>query len=213
MTQQRTNEHPEPSSQRLPAVIGVELSHEQFPITQLVELGVQSAQAGFAAVWADDHFQPWQDNQGHCSLAWVTLAALGQRTQRLLLVTGVTCPSYRYRPQLVAQAFASLGLLYPGRAFLGVGAGEAVNEVPGGGGWGGYQERTARMEEAVTLIRRLWTGEWVSHQGRFYPVEQARLYDVPSPPVPIYVAASGPKSLALAGKIGDWPGSFPTQAN
>jgi F420-dependent hydroxymycolic acid dehydrogenase len=194
-------------------VVGLALSHEQFPPTQVVELGVQAEQAGFAAVWADDHFEPWQDNQGHCSLAWVTLAALGQRTQRLLLGTGVTCPSYRYRPQLVAQAFASLGLLYPGRVYLGVGAGEAVNEVPGGGGWGNYEERTARMEEAVTLIRRLWTGEWVSHQGRFYPVEQARLYDVPNPPVPIYVAASGPKSMALAGKIGDGLVSFPTQAS
>jgi TAT-translocated FGD2 family F420-dependent dehydrogenase len=167
----------------------------------VVELGVQAEQAGFAAVWADDH----------CSLAWVTLAALGQRTQRLLLGTGVTCPSYRYRPQLVAQAFASLGLLSPGRVFLGIGAGEAVNEIAGGGGWGGYEERTARMEEAVTLIRRLWTGEWISHQGRYYPVEQARLYDVPSPPMPIYIAASGPKSMTLAGKIGDGLISFTEQ--
>jgi len=213
MTQQRTNGHPEPSSQRLPAVIGLELSHEQFPITQLVELGVQAEQAGFGAVWADDHFEPWQDNQGHCSLAWVTLAALGQRTQRLVLGTGVTCPSYRYRPQIVAQAFASLGLLYPGRVFLGVGTGEAVNEIPGGGGWGNYEERAARMEEAVTLIRRLWTGEWVSNEGRYYPVEPARLYDVPDPPVPIYVSAVGPKSMALAGKIGDGLVSFSEQAS
>jgi TAT-translocated FGD2 family F420-dependent dehydrogenase len=194
------------SSERSQAVIGLALLQELVPITQLVELGVQAEQAGFAAVWADDHFEPWQDNQGHASLAWLTLAALGQRTKRLLLGTGVTCPSLRYRPQLVAQAFASLGLLYPGRVFLGVGAGEAVNEVPGGGGWGDYAERAARLEEAVTLIRRLWTGDWVSHQGRYYPVERARLYDVPRPPVPpvpIYVAASGPRSLALAGKIGD----------
>jgi len=204
---------PAGSSRRNQVVVGLSLLHEQFPLPQLVELGVQAEQAGFAAVWADDHFEPWQDNQGHCSLAWVTLAALGQRTQRLLLGTGVTCPSYRYRPQLVAQAFASLGLLYPGRVFLGVGAGEAVNEIPGGGGWGAYQERSARLEEAVTLIRRLWTGAWVRHQGRYYPVEQARLYDVPSPPVPIYVAASGPKSMAMAGKIGDGLISFTTQVS
>src|SRR5579859_2343794 len=201
------------STRRNQVVVGLTLLHEQFPLPQLVELGVQAEQAGFAAVWADDHFEPWQDNLGHCGLAWVTLAALGQRTQRLLLGTGVTCPSYRYRPQLVAQAFASLGLLYPGRVFLGVGAGEAVNEIPGGGGWGGYQERVARMEEAVTLIRRLWTGEWVSHQGHYYPVDQARLYDVPSPPVPIYVAATGPKSMALAGKIGDGLVSFTEQVS
>ena len=201
------------ATRRNQVVVGLSLLHEQFPLPQLVEFGVQAEQAGFAAVWADDHFEPWQDNLGHCGLAWVTLAALGQRTQRLLLGTGVTCPSYRYRPQIVAQAFASLGLLYPGRVFLGVGAGEAVNELPGGGGWGAYQERVARLEEAVMLIRRLWTGEWVSHQGRYYPVEQARLYDVPSPPVPIYVAASGPKSMAMAGKIGDGLISFTEQAS
>jgi TAT-translocated FGD2 family F420-dependent dehydrogenase len=196
------------STRRNQVVVGLALPHEQFPLLKLIEFGVQAEQAGFTAVWASDHFEPWQDNLGHCSLAWVTLAALGQRTQRLLLGTGVTCPSYRYRPQLVAQAFASLGLLYPGRVFLGVGAGEAVNEIPGGGGWGDYEERAARLEEAVTLIRRLWTGEWVSQQGRYYPVDQARLYDVPSQPVPIYVSATGPKSMALAGKIGDGLVSF-----
>jgi TAT-translocated FGD2 family F420-dependent dehydrogenase len=185
------------------AVIGLKLSHEQFPITDLVELGVQAEQAGFGAVWADDHFQPWQDNEGHSGMAWLTLAALGQRTGRLLLGTGVTCPSFRYRPQIVAQAFASLGLLYPERVFLGVGAGEAVNEIPGGGGWGNYAERVARLEEAVTLIRRLFTGDWVNHEGRFYPVDQARLYDVPDQPVPIYVSAMGQKSMAMAGRIGD----------
>jgi G6PDH family F420-dependent oxidoreductase len=142
-------------SERSQAVIDLALMQEQFPITQLADLGVQAEQARFASVWADDHFEPWQDNQGHSSLAWVTLAALGQCTQRILMGTGVTCPSYRYRPQLVAQAFASLALLYPGRVLLGVGVGEAVNEIPGGGGWGAYEERAARLEEAVTLIRQL----------------------------------------------------------
>lgn len=99
------------------AIIGLALSHEQFPMTQLVEFGVQAERAGFGAVWADDHFEPWQDDGGHSGLAWVTLAALGQRTQGMLLGTGVTCPLFRYRPQIVAQAFASLGLLYPGRVY------------------------------------------------------------------------------------------------
>lgn len=89
-------------------------------------------QAGLDAIWASDHFQPWQDNQGHCSFAWVTLAAVGQRTKRFLMDTGVTCPTYRYRLQIVAEAFASLGQLYPGCLFLGVGTGEALNEIPGG---------------------------------------------------------------------------------
>src|SRR5258708_31762012 len=198
--QQQHATGPSGATRRSQAVIGLALSHEQFPLPQLVELGVQAEQAGFAAVWASDHFEPWQDNQGHSGLAWVTLAALGQRTRRILLGTGVTCPSYRYRPQIVAQAFASLGLLSPGRVFLGVGAGEALNEIPGGGGWGDYEERAARMGEAGTLMRRPWTGAWGSPPGGYYPGEQARLYCSPSPPVPIYVSALGPKSLAPAGK-------------
>jgi F420-dependent hydroxymycolic acid dehydrogenase len=202
MDQHRTVGQPAASG-RPRVMIGLSLSHEQFAVPQLVEFGVLAEQAGFAAVWASDHFEPWQENQGHAGFAWVTLAALGQRTRRILMGTAVTCPLYRYRPQIVAQAFASLGLLYPERIFLGVGAGEAVNEIPSGGGWGTYQERAERLEEAVTLIQRLWMGGWVGAQGRYYPVEQARLYDVPSPPVPLYVAATGAKSMALAGKIGD----------
>jgi|SRR5690348_12095050 len=185
------------------ARIGFVLSSEQFPVTQLVEFAVRAEDAGFDMVWTSDHFHPWQDNEGHASFAWATLAAVGQRTRRILLGTGVTCPSYRYRPPIVAEAFATLGLLTPGRVFLGVGAGEALNEVPTGGGWGDYAERSARLAEAVTLIRRLWTGEWVDHQGTYYPVQHARLYDVPTPPVPIYIAASGPKSMRLAGQHGD----------
>src|ERR1051326_5327570 len=154
MQSQHTSGQPTASGRAQP-IIGFVLSHEQFPVPQLVELGVQAEQAGFHAIWTSDHFHPWQDNEGHAGFAWVTLAALGQRTQRILMGTGVTCPTYRYRPQLVAEAFASLGLLYPGRIFLGVGAGEALNEVPAGGGWGNYQEPAARLEEAVNIIRKL----------------------------------------------------------
>lgn len=193
---------PHAMGQRQP-VIGFALMHEQFPVPQLVEWGALAEQAGFDAVWISDHFQPWQENQGHCGFAWVTLAAIGQRTQRMLMGTGVTCPSYRYRPQIVAEAFASLGLLSPGRVFLGVGTGEALNEIPAGGGWGPHHQRAERLEEAVALIRRLWTGQQISFQGRYYQVDQARLYDVPAPPVPIYVAAAGPQSMSLAAQIGD----------
>lgn len=185
------------------ATIGFVLSQEQFPVPELIDLGTAAAQAGFGAVWASDHFQPWQDNEGHAGLAWVTLAALGQRASRLLMGTGVTCPTYRYRPAIVAEAFASLGILYPGRVFLGVGTGEALNELAAGGGWGDYKERAARLVEAVEVIRKLWSGNVVNHRGDYYQVETAKLYDVPSPPVPIYIAASGPQSLRLAGKHGD----------
>ena len=183
--------------------IGFCLPHEQFPAPALIEHGVAAVAAGFQALWTSDHFHPWQHNQGHAGHAWITLAALGQRTERVPLGTGVTCPTYRYRPAEVAHAFASLGVLYPGRVYLGVGTGEALNELPAGGGWGPYRERAERMVEAITLIRRLWSGEWVTHHGRYYHVDNARLYDVPPEPVPIYIAASGPRSMRLAGTHGD----------
>ncbi|HEX2912966.1 MAG TPA: TIGR03557 family F420-dependent LLM class oxidoreductase [Chloroflexia bacterium] len=183
--------------------IGFVLSHEQFPVPQLVEIGATAEKDGFDAVWTSDHFQPWQDNEGHAGQAWVTLAALGQRMPRIPMGTGVTCPTYRYNPAIVAEAFASLALLYPGRVFLGVGSGEALNEKAAGGGWGDYSERSGRLIEAVQLIRQLWSGEHVSFKGQYYQTEKARLYDVPNPHVPIYIAASGPKSMHLAGQYGD----------
>lgn len=188
--------------------VGFVLSHEQFPPNESIEHGVAAEEAGFDGVWASDHFHPWQDNQGHAGHAWITLAAIGQRTSRVLLGTGVTCPIYRYHPATVAQAFATLGVLYPGRVFLGVGTGEAVNELPGGGAWGPFRERAARLREAITLIRRLWTEDWVTSEGSAYSIENARIYDKPDRPIPIFVAASGRRSAAIAGELGDgWIGN------
>jgi TAT-translocated FGD2 family F420-dependent dehydrogenase len=183
--------------------IGYVLAHEQFAPPDLVECAVAAEEAGFDAVWASDHFHPWQDNQGHCGHAWITLAAVGQRTRRIAMGTGVTCPIYRYHPAIVAQAFATLAALYPGRLFLGVGTGEALNELPGGGGWGPYAERASRLREAIGLIRRLWSGEWVTSPGTAFPLEDARLYTQPPVPIPIFVAASGRGSAFLAGELGD----------
>jgi TAT-translocated FGD2 family F420-dependent dehydrogenase len=196
-----------PSPQSASAVgrkgtVGFVLSTEQFPLPQLVEYGAAADSAGFDLVWSSDHFHPWQQNEGHSGLAWLSLAAIGQRT-KLSFGTGVTCPTYRYRPAIVAEAFASLGLLYPGRVFLGVGTGEALNELPSGGGWGPYQERADRLIEAVTIIRQLWSGQVVNFKGKYYQVQNAKLYDVPTPPVPIFIAASGPKSMRLSGQHGD----------
>lgn len=183
--------------------VGFVLSHEQFPATKLVELGVAAEEAGFDELWTSDHFHPWQDNQGHSGHAWVTLAALAVRTRSISLGTGVTCPSFRYRPAIVAQAFASLAAFAPGRVFLGLGSGEALNEVPAGGGWDSAAGRIDRMLEAAKLIRQLWTGQWTTQDGRYYQVQNARIYDPPPEPVPIYIAASGSRAARAAGELGD----------
>jgi TAT-translocated FGD2 family F420-dependent dehydrogenase len=185
------------------ASIGYVLSDEQFSPVDLVEWGVAAEQAGFDMVWCSDHFHPWQDNQGHSGMAWMTLAALGQRQSRIAMGTGVTCPTYRYNPAIVAQGFATLATLYPGRIFLGVGSGEAVNELPTTGQWHDYAGRSRRLVEAVMLIRKLWSGNWVDFRGDYYQVQDAKLYDPPAQPVPIYIAASGTESMRLAGWHGD----------
>lgn len=183
--------------------IGYVLSNEQSTAAELVEFGVAAERAGFDMVWNSDHFHPWQDNQGHASLAWITLAALGQRLEQIPMGTGVTCPTYRYHPAIVAQAFATLGILYPGRIFLGVGSGEAINEQAVTGEWGDYDERSDRLVEAVRLIRELWRGDWMQFRGDYYHVPEAKLYDIPEQPIPIYIAASGEQSMRLAGLHGD----------
>jgi F420-dependent hydroxymycolic acid dehydrogenase len=193
---------------------GFGLLHEHLAAQELVEHGILAEQAGFDMIWTSDHFHPWQDNEGHSMFPWMTLALLGQQTSRVLLGTGVTCPIYRHPPSEVAQAFASLGIFNPGRVFLGVGTGEALNERAGTGRFGPYQERADRLVEAVQLIRELWTGEPTSYEGTYYRTENARLYDVPEEAIPIYVAASGPKSARLAGEYGDgWIGGAPDLEN
>ncbi|WP_204081452.1 F420-dependent hydroxymycolic acid dehydrogenase [Mycobacterium riyadhense] len=183
--------------------VGFVLAHEQFRTDQLVAQAQAAEQAGFQYVWASDHLQPWQDNQGHSMFPWLTLALVGQRTSRISFGTGVTCPSYRYHPATVAQAFASLAILSPGRVFLGLGTGERLNEQAATTVFGNYTERHDRLVEAIGLIRQLWSGERISFTGRYFQTNALKLYDVPSTPPPIFVAASGPKSATLAGRYGD----------
>ena len=179
------------------------LANEQFTTSQLVQYGVAAEQAGFDGVWTSDHFQPWQPNEGHAGSAWVLLAALTQRTTRIHLGTGVTCPSYRYNPAVVAQNWASLSLLSPGRVFLGVGLGENLNEGASGGSWGTYDERACRVTEAIRIIQALWTGDYVQFKGRTWNID-AKLYDPPASKIPIYIAATGgPKSARISGTYGD----------
>ena len=186
-----------------PGKLGFVLSHEQFPTGELIGFAEAAEHAGFGSVWASDHTQPWQANQGHSMFPWSTLNRWATTPVTLHFGTGVTCPTYRYHPSQVAQAFASLAIGRPGRVFLGVGAGEAVNELSSTGRFGRYPERAARLVEAVTLIRRLWTGEKTTFAGRYYRTDSLKLWDLPPRPVPIYIAASGPKSAYLAGRHGD----------
>ena len=183
--------------------VGFVLSHEQFPTAQLVDQAQAAEQAGFRYLSASDHIQPWQDNEGHSMFPWITLALVGQRTKHVPFGTGVTCPIYRYQPATVAHAFASLAILYPGRVFLGLGTGERLNEQAASTQFGPYQERHDRLVEAIQLIRQLWSGQRISFQGRYFQTNQLKLYDLPSSPPPIFVAAGGPKSAHLAGQYGD----------
>jgi TAT-translocated FGD2 family F420-dependent dehydrogenase len=183
-------------------MMGFMLAHEQFPAPQLAELGVAAERAGFDLLATSDHFQPWQANEGHSGEAWVTLAATGQRTSRVWMGTAVTCPTFRYNPGVVAEAFATLNLFYPGRIFLGVGSGEALNEEAATGTWPKWNERSERLIEATELIRKLWKGEQLSHKGKYYSVN-ARLYDPPASQIPILMAANGPKAMRRAGQYGD----------
>jgi G6PDH family F420-dependent oxidoreductase len=147
-------------------MVGFMLAHEQFPVPELVELGGAAEQAGFDLLATSDHLQPWQANERHAGHAWVTMAALGQRTKRVWIGPAVTCPTFRYNPAVVAEAFASLNLLYPGRIFLGIGSGEALNEQAAVGSWPNWIERSERLVEASEIIRKMWTGGQIVHSVR-----------------------------------------------
>jgi coenzyme F420-dependent glucose-6-phosphate dehydrogenase len=185
--------------------IGYKASAEQFGPRQLLDYAVQAEQVGLDSVLVSDHVQPWRHHGGHApfSLSW--LAAVGERTERVQLGTSVMTPTFRYNPAVVAQAFATLGCLYPGRVMLGVGTGEALNEVAVGSveDWPDFKERFARLREAVRLMRELWTEERVSFDGDYYRTTDATVYDRPEVPVPVYVAAGGPLVARYAGRSGD----------
>jgi TAT-translocated FGD2 family F420-dependent dehydrogenase len=183
-------------------LVGFMLAHEQFASPELVRLGAHAERAGFDLLATSDHFQPWQANQGHAGEAWVTLGALTRKTHRTWMGPTVTCPILRYRPAVVAETFASLSLARPGRVFLGIGSGEALNEEASTGQWPAWKERWDRLIEAATIIRALWTGKPVHHHGTFYKVD-GLLYDPPPQPIPLLMAANGPKAMRLAGEHGD----------
>ena len=188
----------------MPALkLGYKASAEQFPPQRLLNLAVAAEDAGFDSVWTSDHFQPWRHTDGHAPNALVWLGAASQATKRVVLGTSVLTPSFRYNPAIVAQAFATLGCLAPGRVILGVGTGESLNEVPVGVAWPEQAERFARLRESVGLIQQLWRGERLTIEGDYYRIANATIYDRPEEPVPVYIAASGPAAARLAGRIAD----------
>jgi coenzyme F420-dependent glucose-6-phosphate dehydrogenase len=188
----------------VPVRIGYKASAEQFDPATLLEFAVEAERTGLEIVAISDHFQPWVHTGGHSPAALPWLGAAAARTSSATLGTSVLTPTLRYHPSIIAQAFATLGCLAPGRVFLGVGTGEAMNETPvTGGEFPGRKERRQRLAEAIELIRLLWRDERVDFEGRFYRTQRATVYDRPDEPVPIYVAASGPLAAKLAGRAGD----------
>src|SRR5437868_8403771 len=151
-------------------MVGFQLAYEQFPVDELVQFGIAVDKAGFDILTHSDHLQPWQTNEGHSGLAWLTMAAIGVQTKRVMMGPTVTCPTFRYNPAVVAEAFASLSILFPGRIFLGLGSGEALNEQAATGTWPKWPERSERLVEATQIIRDLWKGEQIDHKGKYYQV-------------------------------------------
>jgi coenzyme F420-dependent glucose-6-phosphate dehydrogenase len=184
--------------------LGYKASAEQFGPVELLELARHAERVGLEIVAISDHFQPWRHHGGHAPSAMTWLGAAAIATERTALGTSVLTPTLRYHPSVVAQSFATLGCLAPGRVFLGVGTGEALNETPATGEeFPGRKERRLRLAEAIRLIRLLWTEERVNFEGDYYRTSTATIYDRPELPVPIYVAASGPLAAKLAGRVGD----------
>lgn len=184
--------------------IGYKASAEQFGPRDLVEFAVQAETVGLDSVMVSDHFQPWRHNGGHAPFSMSWLSAVGERTSRVLLGTSVMTATFRYNPAVVAQAFGTLGCLYPGRVMLGIGTGEALNEVAVSRlEWPAFKERFARLREAVDLMRTLWREERVTFDGQYYQTSNATVYDRPDDGIPIYIAAGGPVVAKYAGRAGD----------
>lgn len=183
--------------------LGYALSSEEHPPNALVHYARQAEEAGFTFAMISDHYHPWIDRQGQSPFVWGVLGGIAQATRQLRVGTGVTCPTMRIHPAIIAQAAATAAVMMPGRFFLGVGTGENLNEHILGDHWPAHDMRLEMLEEAVEVIRLLWKGGNQTYRGNHYVVENARLYTLPDEPPPILVAASGPKAAEAAGRIGE----------
>lgn len=183
--------------------LGYKLMSEELGPRELVTCAVRAEEAGFEFAAISDHFFPWLEEQGHSPFAWSVLGGIATATERLELMTAVTCPTLRYHPAIVAQAAATVSLLANGRFRLGLGSGERLNEHVVGGGWPSVQVRQELLEEAVDVIRLLFEGGMQSYEGQHLQLESARLYDLPDPPPPILLAAGGPQAARIAAQKAD----------
>ena len=183
--------------------IGYKLATEGFSPSELIRQAVRAEEVGFDFVEMSDHFHPWLEEQGHSGFTWSILGAIAAKTERLELATGVTCPTMRYHPAIIAQAAATMALISDGRFTLGVGSGENLNEHIIGKGWPVVSQRHAMLREALEIIRLLWEGGYKSYEGKHLQLEDARVFDLPSELPAIAVAASGEASVSLAAELGN----------
>jgi coenzyme F420-dependent glucose-6-phosphate dehydrogenase len=183
--------------------IGYALSSEEHAPNDLIRYARRAEEGGFAFALISDHYHPWIDRQGHSPFVWSVIGGIAQATQRLVIGTGVTCPTMRIHPAIIAQAAATSAAMMPGRFFLGVGTGENLNEHILGDRWPPHDVRLEMLEEAVEIIRLLWEGGTQTYRGLYYMVENACIYTLPDQLPPILVAASGPHAAEAAGRIGE----------
>lgn len=184
-------------------VLGYKTCHEQYQPDKLLEHAVFAEKNGFETLWTSDHFHPWAHTGAAAGFVWTWMASAAEKTKRMKIGTSVTAPILKYRPAIVAQAFATLAVMYPGRIFLGLGAGEALNESPLGYRWPSPKQRVEMLEEAVILIKKLWNEDFVNFEGKYYRLKEAKLYTKPKEPLKIYVAAGGLRVAEMAGRHAD----------
>lgn len=188
--------------------IGYWVAHEQYSMHELLKFVVEAEKGGFTTTMTSDHFHPWWHDNAYGNFTWIWIAAAAERTKRMQFVTGVTAPVYRYHPAIIAQAFASIDVLYPGRIGLGLGSGEAMNESPLGFDWPRPMARLTRTKESIQIIKQLWNqresdGGFVNFNGEYFLIRNAKLYTPPSSRIPIYMAATGQQAAKVAAKYSD----------
>jgi coenzyme F420-dependent glucose-6-phosphate dehydrogenase len=183
--------------------ISIQAAHEQVNPNDLLRDVITMDENGIERCWTSDHYMPWWDSGASGGAAWPWLGAALARTRNIVVGTGVTAPILRYHPAIVAQVFATLEYMFPNRVFLGIGRGEALNEVTSGHSWPSNSEKFERLKEAIYIIRKLWTGDWIDFKGNYYWVRDSKLYTKPSNHIPLYLAGIGKQSARLAGEEAD----------